>query len=215
MPIADPDRLADLVKVEAFTPLSYDLKSGIVSVPDSENLSPVYANLLFIDGAGVPHQIHGGIVNDLGKKQFIINKGEEVSLTPGAEIKSSLDFDTFQRRGNVETAQIILGVHSKDPLFTKYLYTLVKYFMLSRRDDLIARGLQTTTYNGSDFSRQMEYEGDMVFTRFFHIHGMLQNHWRSDKVQLLDSIDVNIQVEKDRLGNEPLNLTDSTIKVRE
>jgi hypothetical protein len=210
-----PEQLAKLVIVGSFTPSAYQPNSGIVTVPDSVNLASVYANLLFVDSAGTKHQILGGVVNETGAKQFIISKNADVALGAGAEIKSSIDYELFQKRGNVERTQIILGVHTQDALLTKYLYVLIKYFILSRRSDLITRGFQLSTYQGSDFSRNMEYQGDVIYTRFFHLTGMVMHQWRSDKVQLIDSVEVQVQVAKDRLGNEALKLTDSTIKVKE
>lgn len=210
-----PEQLAKLVIVNAFTPISYDPLTGILRIPDSANLAPVYANLLFVDGLGVKHPILGGIINDAGAKQVIIGKQEEVSLGAGAEIKSSIDYEIFQKRGNAEQTQVIMGIHTNEPLLTKYLYILVKYFILARRSDLIARGFLLTTYSGSDFSRDMNYGADSIFTRFITLIGTVQHQWRSDKVQLIDSVDVHVQVAKNRLGNEALKLTDATVKVKE
>lgn len=211
----DEDETADLVKVEAFTPTSYDPITGIVKVDDSVNLAPAYANLLFVDVEGTEHLIIGGIVNDTGLKQFIVEPNSEVAITGPGEIKSSLNYKLYQKRGNIEQTQIILGISSRDALMTKYFYILVKYFMLSRRDDLIARGIDISTYTGSDFTRNMEYGADVVYTRFFNIAGTVEHEWRSDKVQLIDSVDVQVLVPKDEAGNEALKLEDMTIQVRE
>lgn len=210
-----PEQLAALVKVGAFTPSSYDPLTGRVGVPDWVSLTDVYANLLFVDGAGVKHPILGGIINEPGAKQFCIGKQEEVALTAGAQITSSIDFEIFQKRGNAEQTQLIIGIHTGEALLTKYLYILVKYFILSRRMDIVNRGLQLSTYTGSDFSRNEEYGGDVVYTRFLNLSGFVQHQWRSDKVQLIDSVDVQVQVAKARLGNEALKLSNSTIKVKE
>ncbi len=210
-----PEQLAKLVIVNSFTPTAYNPLTGVVSVPDTANLAPVYANLLFVDGVGTIHPILGGIINEAGGKQFIIGKQADVSLGAGAEVKSSIDYELFLRRGNVEKTQIIIGVHTGEALLTKYLYTLIKYFVLARRSDMLARGFTLSTYSGSDFTRNMEYVGDVIYTRFLQLHGTVLHQWRSDKVQLIDSVDVQVKVAKDRLGNEALKLTDSTIKVRE
>jgi hypothetical protein len=215
LPLTDPDELAALIYVDDITPTSYNVLTGAVLVPDSVNLAGVHANLLFEDSAGAIHTIIGGIINEPGSKQFMVEKGGSVALGSGGIIKSSLDYKIYQKRGNIESTQLILGIHTKEALLTKYLYILVKYFMLSRRDDLIARGLQLNTYTGSDFTRNMEYVADVVYTRFFNVSGRVQHQWRSDKVQLIDNVEVNVTVPKDRAGNEELGLTDSTIKVKE
>lgn len=215
VPITDPDRLANLVVVESFQPNSYSPNTGIVKVPDTVDLTAVHANHLFVDGDGTQFSILGGIVNDLGKKQFIISKQATVYLGPGAEVKSVFNYDEYEKKGNTETTQLILGIHTKDALMTKYLYVLVKYFMLSRQNDAIERGLQITTYTGSDFTRNMAYEADVIYTRFLNVSGMVQHQWRADKVRLIDHVDVRITVPKDRLGNEALDLTEQTIQVTE
>lgn len=206
---------AKLIIINSFQPVSYDAKTGIVVVDDSVNLSTIHVNLLFVDTAGAEHVIIGGIVNEDGRKQFMIPRDETVDLGANAQIKSSLDYKVYQANGNIESVQIILGLHTKEALLTKYLYTIVKYIMLSRRKDLITRGLNLNTYNGSDFHRNMEYVGDVVYTRFFNIGGMQVNDFRFDKVQLIDNVDVNIKVPKDRLGNDALNRTTQTIQVKE
>jgi hypothetical protein len=214
-PYTDPQDIASTVIVESFQPSSYNPKTGVVTVPDSVNLADVYANLLFIDSAGVEHTILGGIVNDLGKKQFIIGKNSDVALTTGAEIRTSINFRRYQKKGNIEQVSLLIGVHTKDALLTKYLYTLVKYFILSRKADLISRDFLLSTYQGTDFNRNMEYKADVIYTRSLTISGTIQPDWRSDLVQLVDNVKVQIEVEKDMYGNEELGLEDSTVKVTE
>lgn len=200
------------VIVSSFTPTAYDLVTGLVTVPDGVNLSQVYANLLFVDNAGVEHQIIGGIDNTVGQKKFAVAKQSEVTIGIGCEIKTSINFSRYKQKGNVEKAQILMGVHSKDPLITRYIYTLVKYFLLSRKKDLISRDFQLSTYNGSDFSRNMEYKGDAVFSRYLTVSGMLQHDWRSDLVELVDSIEIEVKVPADKYGNAALNLQNQTVK---
>ena len=191
--ITDPVLIAALVKVPAFTIISYNTMSGAVLVPDSVDLSAVHTGLLLHDSAGVTAQVVGGIVNALGAKQFMIAPGQVFDQANPIDIRSSLDYEMFMQRGNVESTQLMLGIHTKDALLTKYLYTLVKYFMLSRKNDMIKRGMQLNTYNGSDFTRNMEYAGDVVYTRFFNISGTIQHFWRADKIRLVDQIDTNIK----------------------
>ena len=73
--------------------------------------------------------------------------------------------------------QISVGIHTKDSLMTRYLYTLVKYILLSRRIDLERRGLIASTFGGSDFMRDMGYQGDIVYTRFLTVIGKAEDTW--------------------------------------
>lgn len=200
------------VIVSSFEALTYDVNTGIVTVDDTVNLSQVYANLLFIDQAGVEHQILGGIDNTAGQKKFAIEKQGEVTLGVGCEIKTSINFNRYKTKGNIEKINILLGIHTPDPLITKYLYTLVKYFLLSRKKDLISRDLQLSTYSGSDFTRNMEYKADAVFSRYITVTGFVQHDWRSDLVELVDHVDVNVKVAADKYGNNALGLTNQTVK---
>jgi hypothetical protein len=212
VPITDPEKLAALVVVESFVSNSYDPLTGKITVPDSVNLAPVYANLLFADSAGQTFPVLGGIDNTAGQKSFLIQKQAEVTVGNGCEIKSSIDFNRFQKRGNKENVQLMVGIHTKDALTTKYLYTLVNYFFMSRKADLQARDFQLSTYNGSDFHRNLEYAGDVVYSRFLTVSGFITHDWRSDKVQLIDSVNVDVRVPADEFGNSALGLENMTVK---
>lgn len=212
VPITDPDRLAALTVVSSFQPTTYSPNSGAVKVPDIIDLEVVHANQIFVDADGNEFQILGPISNVNGNKKFFIEKQQTVNLGPGAEIKGSIDYDVYIEQGNIEQTQLIIGVHTQDPLTTKYLYTLLKYFIASRKKDAIPRGLQINTYTGSDFNRNMNYVGDTVFTRFLNVSCMVQHQWRSDKVQLIENVEVQVLVAKDKASNEQLGLEDSTVK---
>jgi hypothetical protein len=70
------------------------------------------------------------------------------------------------------------------------------------------------TYNGSDFNRNEAYSGDVVYSRYLTISARLLNSWRSDKVQLVDNIDIRTFVPKDKKNNVDLGLENQTIKVK-
>lgn len=189
-----PSKIAAVTKVAAFTPTAYNAKTGIVTIPDAVNLAPVHVNLLFVDASGTEFNINGSINNTTGSKTIGIDKGVEVDLGPGAEIKSSITFDRYQVKSNIDKTTILLGCHSKEPLLTKYLYTLVKYFLLSRKKDLISRDFQLSTYRGSDFQRNENYTADHVFSRWLTISGMIQHDWNNEKVDLIDNVEVNLTI---------------------
>jgi len=214
-PFTSPEKLAALVRVPSFTPTSYDSAVGTVYVPDGVNLAAVHKNLLFVDTDKNEFYILGGINNELGAKQFLIEAGATPTIGAGCEIKSSIDYDQFLQRGNAERTAIVLGIHTQEALLTKYLYTLVKYFILSRKRDMITRGFQLNNYSGSDFQRNQDFEANNVFSRHITLSGLVLHDWRSDKVQLIDNVDVRVKVPKDKLGNVALGLTDQTIQVKE
>jgi hypothetical protein len=190
--ITDPIELEALHRVDNINVTGYDPLTGKVSVVDATDLSPVYRNMIYVDAAGTEFTILTGINNTPGDKSFFIQKQAEVDfVTPTAYIRSSLDYKAYEVRGTTSAVNLIVGVHSKDALTTKYLYILLKYFLLSRKKDLIKRGIYTVTYDGSDFNRDSQFTGDQVFSRFLTISGKIDDIWRSDEVILIDNIEIN------------------------
>lgn len=186
--ITDPVQLAALKRVINIHPTSYDANSGIVRVPDSVDLSSIYIGLIFTDSIGTDHEILGGIDNTTGHKMFLIGKNEEVDLGANGYIKSGLNYTRNEVRGVPSDVSLMIGCHSKDALTTKYLYILLKYFILSRKADLIKRGFNTASYNGTDLSREAEFAGDKVYSRFLTVTGKVYDSWSADNVQLIDQI---------------------------
>lgn len=190
--IADPVELEALHRVNNINVLSFNVLTGKVTVSDTTNLSPVYKGMIFVDAADVEHDIIGGIDNTLGNKSFFIQKLDEVDFSSATSyIKSSLDFKQFEVKGVTGEVSLVIGVHSKDALTTKYLYILLKYFLLSRKKDMIKRSFYLATYSGSDFNRDSQYLGDQVFTRFLTLGGKIDDTWRSDQVILIDNIEID------------------------
>ncbi len=190
--IADADELQALHRVDNIEVLSYEERTGKVTVADTTDLSPVYKNMLFVDAGDTEYIILGGINNTPGDKSFFIQKQAELTISGSdAHIKSSLDYKQYEVKGTTSAVNLVLGVHSKDALTTKYLYILLKYFILSRKKDLIKRGFYLATYDGSDFNRDSQFVGDHVFTRFLTVGGKIDDTWRSDEVVLIDNIVIN------------------------
>lgn len=210
--IADPAKLAALVQVTGIQPDSYDQASGTVKVPDSVNLSQIHVNLIYVDSAQVEHVITGGINNTAGSKQFMVAPGSDVDISGTGEIKSGLDFERAEIKGVFSNIQVMLGVHSKEALMTKYMYTLVKYFLLSRKPDLIERCLIVSSYQGSDFTRNLQYEGDVVFHRFLTVSGKVEDSWRGDQVELVDNVEVTTLVPADEADANEIDALEMSIQ---
>lgn len=210
----DPADIAGTTILSDVEALTYDSNSGIITVPDTVNLSDVHINLIYTDVTGEDHVIVGGVDNTLGQKQFRIDADAELTLGVGS-IKTSIDFDRYLIGQAPSNITVIVGIHTNDPLITKYLYILMKYFLLSRKEDICSRGIQLSTYSGSDFNRNMDYGADMVFTRFLNVKGKIFPTWRKDKAVLIDNIELNIKVPKDKYGNTILGIEDQTVNVND
>lgn len=188
--ITDPVALSAYEKETGILPDSYNTITGMVSVPDSVDLSTTYTGYIYVDGSDNEHTILSGISDTTGSKFFFIAKGATVDIGSAGLIKSPIDYTQTEIRGSHHEVQLLIGVHTKEALLTKYLYTLLKYFLKSRKHDLVSRGIIASTMSGSDFTRDLKYEGDMVYTRFLTFSGKINDSWRSDQVQLIDSVAV-------------------------
>lgn len=192
--IANPVELQALHRVDNLNVTGFDPVTGKVSVTDGMDLSVIYKGMLYVDSAEVEHVITGGINNTPGDKSFFINKQDEVDFSDTTGfIKSSLDYKEYEIRGVTADVNLVLGVHSKDALTTKYLYLLLKYWIITRKFDMIKRGLFLATFSGSDFNRDSEYTGDKVFTRFLTITGKVEDTWRSDQITLIDNVEIDCE----------------------
>lgn len=209
----NPDDIANLNVLENVVAISYNSTNGKVLIDDAFDLSNVYPGLIFVDASGEEFVIKSGVSNTIGNKFIIIEKGlESVDLTDFIYIKSALNFKQYEINSVTGDVQIMLGVHTKDALTTKYLYILLKYFLLSRKKDLISRCFIVSTWNGSDFTRDFEYQGDIIYTRFLTVSGKVEDSWRGDEVELVDQIQVTTLVPKDEASAEDLEMVELTVK---
>lgn len=188
VPITDLD---SLIRVPIFTPTGFDALSGKVTVSDLVDLDPAYPGFIFVDADGEEFEVQAGMSNTPGNKFFFLQRGLTPNIAGDCFIKTFLSFTQHEEKGDTSNINILVGCHSKDALLTKYLYVILKYIMKSRKNDLIKRGLVNSSFQGSDFTRDLRYEGDMVFTRFFTISGQVDDTWVSDDVELIDSVEID------------------------
>lgn len=185
------EELEAFVKINPFIPDTYDPLTGKVTCDNAFNLSTLHPGYLWEDADGNEFQIKRGISNVTGDKYFFIEKNQEPNMIEPGLVKSFIHESQHEEKGDVSAVNMLLGVHAKNPLTTKYLYTILKYIMKSRKKDLIRRGIENSTFQGSDFTRDLRYEGDMVYTRFFTLSGQVADSWRSDNVDLIDAVEID------------------------
>lgn len=212
IPLAEVE-LPSLVVVPAFTPTGYDPMIGAVYVDDTINLLPVHANLLFQDVTGKCFKIEGGINEALGAKQFMIAAGSLPDVSGPCLVKSAIDFKQYSVRSTMTDVNILLGVHTKEPLLTKYFYILLKYFLMARKQVLIERGFLASKFQGSDFTRNLKIEGDSVYNRFLTLSGKVEDSFRSDETEIFDHIDIVVKVPRDVASTEDLGYEHQVIQV--
>lgn len=186
-PITDE---ASLVRVEPFTPLAFDPISGKLDVPLNVDLTKLNAGYIFVDNSGAELVIQKGVCDSPDAKFFFLPKNAEPDISGECFIKTFLSYTQYEKRGDTSAINLLVGCHAKDALLTKYLYVILKYIMKSRKKDVIKRGIINLSFQGSDFTKDVKYEGDQVYTRFFTLSGQVDDTWRSDNVDLIDNIDL-------------------------
>lgn len=177
------------IVVPSFVPTSYDPNSGLVRVPDGVDLTNGFKGQIFVDNASNEFELEGGVNNLPGQKCFVLAKHLTIDLGGNCLIRSFVNFTRFEVKQLTSDVKLVIGVHSKDALTTKYLYLLLKYFIFSRKFDMISRGLYVASFNGSDFTRDKTYQGDKVYTRFCTVIGKVDDRWRADEVQVVEQVD--------------------------
>ena len=187
--ITDPEELNNLIKVEQIVPISYDTSSGIITFQANTDLSSVNKNHIYVDASGVEFVIQV-VVKSATVPQIIIEKDVDPDLSDFGLIKSGLNFRKYEEKTIISEEQLIIGCHTKDAITTKYLYILLKYFLNSRKNSLIERCFIVSTFQGSDFTRAAQYQGDHMYHRFYTIKGRIDDSWRADEVDLIDNIEV-------------------------
>lgn len=209
--ITDAEELAALIKAANIVPVSYNSKSGVISLSPGEDLSTVQKGNVFVDALGVEHDIKV-VVRSVPNPQIFVEKGSDVDITDFCEIQSSLNFRQYEEKTIVGEEQLIVGCHSKDALTTKYMYILLKYFLNSRKKSLNERCFIVSTFQGSDFARAGQYGGDHVYHRFYTIKGRIDDSWKANQIDLIENVEVQVLVPKDEALASDLGKEDATVK---
>lgn len=94
---------------------------------------------------------------------------------------------------NKESIQI--SVHVNDPGGTtalRWLYAATLFFLISRKEDLLDRGIDISTFSASDFNRLNEFLPENIYSRYitFSYHNKIS--WTASQPDtLIDNIDIS------------------------
>lgn len=180
----------------------YDDVSGLIDATSSNpDLSAVRAGQIFVDGDGNEYAIIGGITNEDGDKHFVISSGQDINLI-GCSIISNVSISRRERKGVRESENLMISISTENALLTKYLYTIVKYILLSNKQTMIERGLEISSYDGSDFTR-MDRLPENLFTRFLTLKAnFIENTWLGGDQTIIGAADPAIKVRRDLYERE-------------
>lgn len=196
VPYTTPQQLASTIILGNVTPLSYTAASGYLQFSNTVNLANIYPNQLFVDSLGNTYVVQG-VDTSNGNNAVVLLP----NLNPGPALgagsfKTSINYSQYEERMVIDKEQILVGIHTLDRLTTIYLYNIVKYFILSRKFDLMNYGMINPTFSGSDFNREMQYT-EPVFSRFITITSITENSWRSTQVTPIESAIMQAEVQQD------------------
>lgn len=74
------------------------------------------------------------------------------------------------------------------------------------------RCFDVSSYNGSDFTRNLKMQGDQVYNRFLTITGKIEDTWNAGDVEQIDEVQVTVLVPKDEASAEDINQENLTVK---
>ncbi len=194
-----------------FNATSYNSVTGFIDVDIANpDLSIVHTGHIFVDGDNNKYPIVGGIDNDVGQKHFMLDRDLVIDNLDGCIIQANTEISRRVRRATREQEMITITIMSQNQLITKYLYILVKYLLLSNKKTLIERGLELTSYDGTDFMRS-EHLPSNVFTRFLTVRsGFIEHSWTAETHVPFGYADPAIKVKRDVLLRE--DESDLTVK---
>tara|TARA_R110000868_G_C10973188_1_gene771466 strand:+ start:17248 stop:18210 length:963 start_codon:yes stop_codon:yes gene_type:complete len=206
------DEFNETILVANQTPISYDINSGKLSFNPAVDFSEVTTNKKFVNADG-EFIITGPVIKTATEKAIFLTKGQAIDIAKAGSILSQLNYTQNEINGVFSDTQILIGIHSKEALITKYMYVLLKYFLVSRKADLINRCFIASSFQGSDFTRNMEMQGDMVYTRFMTASGKIEDSWDGADVQLFDDLQVTVGVPGDEATSEDLDIENNSVVV--
>lgn len=194
---------------DQFTPVSYDPQTGKIVLPaeiTSELI--VVAGMHIIDHVGREHQIIGqdndavyiaaGTIVDL---RDAVIKG--VKPTTAVHLESATFKETYH-----------IGIHvGSEPVYLTWLHSIISFALLRYREALLeARGFERSFITSSDFIKNDMFEGELVFSRYITIGGVVRNYWPKAVVKTIDSVSPALRVNPaDKLptGPDDVNKDDS------
>lgn len=72
-----------------------------------------------------------------------------------------------------------IGLHvGSEPVYLTWLHSIISFALLRYREALLeARGFERSFFTSSDFTKNEQFEGELVFSRFITINGVVRNYW--------------------------------------
>lgn len=183
---------------------TFDDVSSAILVGDSVDLSEVRVRSYLTDAAGTNFQVVGGIINENGRKQFVIDTSlnGDPDVSGEVQVVSQIGSQLVEYQSVPIREKVLIGVYAQnDPNITKYLYYLLMYFLHQRKSSLEDRGVELSSIVASDFMREEPTPGlpEHIFARYVHLNCLTRFKWEGDSTDIFGSAGLSVRVPKDQV----------------
>lgn len=182
--------------LKPFTPVSYNIDTGILTTPASLTLRGVRAGQVLVD----PDTGNGYIITDVAKNSIQIAAGTELSLSRAA-VLPKYPIYRVRREHTFFSESYSIGCHVHgDPAPLLWLHAITVYCILRYRESLLeAKCFTQSSISSSDLMKNPNFEGpggDNVFSRYITLSGMVENSWLKTPRRVLEAVEINQENEE-------------------
>ncbi|NJO48126.1 MAG: hypothetical protein HC840_00255 [Leptolyngbyaceae cyanobacterium RM2_2_4] len=174
--------------VKPFTPLGYDMSTGIVQVDDDvKGMSGVAAGMILVD----PAQGQGFVIQDYDDQGIHIEPGIQLDASQLAVVpqyqfyKARVEHTFFQ-----ESCDISCYAHG-DPQVALWLHSIALYSILRYRESLLeAQGFSESSVSNSPLMEDQYYQGadgEQAFVRSIQLSGQTEYSWIKSPRRVLET----------------------------
>ena len=175
-----------------FTPVSYSPSSGIMELPADAMSDVVVDPGMFVETrSGNRHPV----VENLGDNEIAIDVGIVDDFTNAIIVGSKPPLvTTIESVCFKETYEI--GVHALgEPINCIVLHSILKFLLLRYKEELLeARNFERTTLASSDLRRNMEFDNELVFSRYITCTGFCRQWWPKKTSEAITSVQAQLQI---------------------
>jgi len=158
-----------------FDPVSYNLQTGVMIVPDSiAGIVDFNTNMFIVDRVGNSFAVQEVVdYNTVKVNPSTLADFSQVTIRSHRPVLiTSLESLSFK-----ETYRI--GCHSLgEPVNLTYLHSIMVFVLLAYKEALLeGRGFERSVISSSDFVRNQNLDVELAYSRFITITGYIRNYW--------------------------------------
>jgi len=176
--------------VSPFLPVSYDITTGIVEIPDTiQEYRYIGQGMLLVD----PTTGNAFIINGkAGINGLQIDPGSEL---PSGELAIIPQYHIYKARREraISQEQYTIGCHTHgDPSTLIFLFSLVKYSLYRYREGLLEHNnFQISNLSCTDMIKNDQMAEENVYSRWITLSGQVEESWVKTPFRFIEAIDLN------------------------